>query len=44
MASELGYLRWEDERVFQNVWEYKDGSVLAYFSNVIKDIEIYVDN
>ena len=43
-ASVLDYLRWKDERVFLSVWECKDESVLAYFSNVIKDIEIYVDN
>ena len=30
--------------MFQSVWECNDGSVLAYFSNVIKGIEIYVDN
>ena len=44
MASVLVYLRWEDERVFQSVWECEDRLVLAYFSNVIKDIETYVDN
>ena len=44
MTSVLDYLRWEDERVFQSVWECDNESVLAYFSNVIKDIETYVEN
>ena len=44
IASILDYLKWEDERVFQSVWEMEDGSVMAFFSNVIPDIETYVDN
>ena len=44
MASILDYLKWDDEKVFQSVWEMEDGSVLAFFSNVIQDIETYVDN
>ena len=44
MASVLDYLGWEDERVFKSIWECGDRSVLPYCSNVIKDIEIYVEN
>ena len=44
MASVLDHLRWEDERVFQSTWECDDGSVLVFFSNIIKDIEIYANN
>ena len=42
--SILDYLKWDDERVFQSVWEMEDGSVLAFFSTVIQGIETYVDN
>ena len=44
MASILDYLKWDDERVFQSVWEMEDGAVMALFSNVIVDIETCVDN
>ena len=43
VASILDYLKWGDERVFQSVWELEDESVLAFFSNVIQDIETYGD-
>ena len=29
---------------FQSVWEKEDGTALAFFSNVIPDIQTYVDN
>lgn len=38
------YLRWNDERVFQSIWEKEDGSALVFFSNVIQDIQAYVHN
>ena len=44
MASILDYLKWDEERVFQSVWELEDGSVLVFFSNAILDIKTYVDN
>lgn len=44
VASVMDYLKWEEERVFQSVWELEDGSVLTFFSNVILDIETYVGN
>ena len=44
IASILDYLKWDDEGVFQGVWEMEDGSVMAFFSNAILDIETYVDN
>ena len=44
IASILDYLKWDNERVFQSVWEMEDGSVLVFFSNVIQDIETYADN
>lgn len=44
MASMLEYLRWNDERIFQSVWEKEDESALVFFSNVILDIQAYVDN
>ena len=44
VAGILEYLKWEEEKVFQSVWELEDGTVLVFFSNVILDIETYVDN
>ena len=44
MAGVLDYLRWNDERVFQSIWEKEDGSALVFFSNVIQDIQAYVHN
>ena len=44
VASIMDYLKWEEERVFQSVWELEDGSVLTFFSNVIPDIKTYVSN
>ena len=31
IAGVLDYLRWNDERVFQSIWEKKDGTPLAFF-------------
>ena len=44
IASILDYLKWDDERVFQSVWEMEDGSVMVFFVNVILNIETYVDS
>ena len=33
-----------EERVFQGDWEKEDGTALTFFSNVIPDIQKYVDN
>ena len=44
MAGLLDYLRWNDERVFQSIWEKEDGTALVFFSNVIQDIQTHVNN
>ena len=44
MASILNCLKWDEGRVFQRVWPMEDGSVMVFFPNVIKDIEMYVTN
>ena len=46
IAGVLEYLRWNEEKRknFQSIWEMEDGTVLVFFSNVIQDIQSYVNN
>ena len=38
MAGLLDHLRWNEEIVFQSVWEKEDDTALVFFSNIIQDI------
>ena len=44
MAGVLDCLRWNEERVFQRIWDKKDGTALIFFSNVIQDVQTYVNS